>query len=78
MQCETGHVSVSIPDSSEAVKSIFIAMIEGVRKQAISRGLSDEVAWDRGTQDLSRAHRSRRDVLLYILQGNRKKKMRAR
>jgi len=29
-------------------------MIEGVRKQAISGGLSDEVAWDRGTQDLSR------------------------
>jgi SAM-dependent methyltransferase len=44
----------SIPGSSEAVKSIFIAMIEGVREQAIAAGLTDPGAWDRGIRDLYR------------------------
>jgi len=48
------YASRNIPRSSEAVKSIFIAMIEGVRDQAISGGLSDPEAWDRGIRDLYR------------------------
>lgn len=46
------YASASIPRSSEAVKSIFIAMIEGVRQQVIDAGLSDPEAWDRGIKDL--------------------------
>jgi SAM-dependent methyltransferase len=46
------YASASIPRSSEAVKSIFIAMIEGVREQAIAEGLADPDAWDRGIADL--------------------------
>jgi len=48
------YASASIPRSSEAVKSIFIAMIEGVREQAIGSGLVDPEAWDRGIRDLER------------------------
>jgi len=48
------YATPSIPRSSEAVKSIFIAMIEGVRKQAIEEGLVDPEAWDRGIRDLYR------------------------
>jgi len=48
------YATWSIPHSSEAVKSIFIAMIEGVREQAIAGGLADPEAWDRGIEDLYR------------------------
>ncbi|HUT38954.1 MAG TPA: methyltransferase domain-containing protein [Methanoregula sp.] len=48
------YATPSIPVSSEAVKSIFIAMIEGVRKQAIAEGLSDPEVWDSGIRDLYR------------------------
>ncbi len=48
------YASAGIPRSSEAVKSIFIAMIEGVRNQAIEKGLTDPEAWDRGIRDLYR------------------------
>jgi SAM-dependent methyltransferase len=48
------YATRSIPRSSEAVKSIFIAMIEGVRKQAIAGGLADPEAWDMGIKDLYR------------------------
>jgi SAM-dependent methyltransferase len=48
------YASASIPRSSEAVKSIFIAMIEGVREQAVAGGLADPEAWDRGIRDLER------------------------
>ena len=48
------YASAGIPGSSEAVKSIFIAMIEGVRKQAIAAGLSDPEAWDEGIKALYR------------------------
>jgi SAM-dependent methyltransferase len=48
------YASQNIPDSSEAVKKIFIAMIEGVREQAIAGGLADPDAWDRGVRDLYR------------------------
>jgi ubiquinone/menaquinone biosynthesis C-methylase UbiE len=46
------YASSAIPGSSEAVKSIFIAMVEGVREQAIACGLADPEAWDRGIRDL--------------------------
>ena len=46
--------SQTIPRSSEAVKKIFIAMIEGVREQAIAGGLADPEAWDSGIRDLYR------------------------
>jgi SAM-dependent methyltransferase len=49
--CQT-YASQKIPHSFEAVKSIFIAMIEGVRQQAIAGGLSDPESWDRGIRDL--------------------------
>ena len=48
------YASPSVPGSSEAVKSIFIAMIEGVREQAIAEGLADPEAWDVGIRDLYR------------------------
>lgn len=48
------YASAGIPRSSEAVKSIFIAMIEGVREPAIAAGFSDPEAWDRGIGDLYR------------------------
>jgi len=48
------YASASIAGSSEAVRSIFIAMIEGVREQAIAEGLIDPEGWDRGIRDLYR------------------------
>ncbi len=44
----------NVPGASEAVKNIFIAMIEGVKEQALARGMVDEEAWDRGIRDLYR------------------------
>jgi ubiquinone/menaquinone biosynthesis C-methylase UbiE len=46
---EAGH-----PESVEAVRSIFVAMIEGVREQALTEGLVDPETWDRGIRDLLR------------------------
>lgn len=48
------YASTHIPGSTEAVKSIFIAMIEGVREHAITGGLADQESWDRGIRDLYR------------------------
>jgi SAM-dependent methyltransferase len=48
------YASASIPGSSEAVKRIFIAMIEGIREQAVADGLADPEVWDRGIRDLYR------------------------
>ena len=48
------YVSAGIPGSSEALKSIFIAMIEGIREQVIAAGLSDPGQWDRGIRNLYR------------------------
>jgi ubiquinone/menaquinone biosynthesis C-methylase UbiE len=36
-------------------KKTFIAMVEGVREQALERGWVDEVAWEKGIRDLYRA-----------------------
>jgi SAM-dependent methyltransferase len=48
------YASSYVPQSSEAVKNIFIAMIEGVREQAIGAGITDPEGWDRGIRDLYR------------------------
>lgn len=42
------------PGSFEAVRNIFIAMIEGVRTGAIGSGIIGEKAWDKGIADLYR------------------------
>jgi len=42
------------PESVEGVKNIFIAMVEGVRDQAITRGLADNKTWEKGIRDLCR------------------------
>jgi SAM-dependent methyltransferase len=36
-------------------KKTFIAMVEGVRDQALSRGLMDRAAWEKGIADMNRA-----------------------
>lgn len=48
------YASPSIPGSSEAVKRIFIAMIEGVGDTAVVGGLADQEEWNRGIRDLYR------------------------
>ena len=48
------YASLAIPGSSEAVKRIFIAMIEGVRDAVIAEGLLETKDWDRGIRDLYR------------------------
>ncbi len=48
------YASSAIPGSSEAVKRIFIAMIEGVREPAIAGGLISTNDWDQGIRDLYR------------------------
>jgi len=48
------YASTHIPGSTDAVKSIFIAMIEGVGEQAIAGGLVDSKTWDQGIRDLYR------------------------
>ncbi len=50
------YVDDSRPDLVEGFsKNTFIAMVEGVRAQALSLGLIDEVAWDKGIADMYRA-----------------------
>jgi hypothetical protein len=44
----------SRPEYVEGVKNIFIAMVEGVRDQAIARGMVDSETWKRGIRDLYR------------------------
>jgi SAM-dependent methyltransferase len=48
------YASAGIPHSQGAVKSIFIAMVEGVRDRAIAGSLADSEAWDGGIRDLYR------------------------
>jgi len=50
------YVDGSRPDRIEGFsKNTFIAMVEGVREQAISLGLMEESSWDKGIADLYRA-----------------------
>jgi SAM-dependent methyltransferase len=48
------YASSAIPGSSEAVKRIFIAMIEGVREPAVEGGLTVPEVWNQGIRDLYR------------------------
>jgi SAM-dependent methyltransferase len=48
------YASQGIPGSTDAVKRIFIAMIEGVREPAIIGGLVDQEIWEDGMRDLYR------------------------
>jgi SAM-dependent methyltransferase len=51
----TVYVDSSTPDLVEGfTKNTFIAMVEGVREQAIRSGLMGEADWDRGIRDLNR------------------------
>ncbi len=50
------YVDASRPELVEGFsKNTFIAMVEGVREQALSLGLIDARAWDRGIADMYRA-----------------------
>ncbi|MFB3779621.1 MAG: class I SAM-dependent methyltransferase [Bryobacteraceae bacterium] len=50
------YVDSSRPELVEGFsRNTFIAMVEGVREQAISLGLTDEAAWDKGIRDMYRA-----------------------
>lgn len=42
------------PEAWEQVRNIFIAMVEGVRDQAIERRMVDQDSWERGILDLDR------------------------
>jgi len=48
------YADESRPEYGEGVKKIFIAMIEGVRKQVLARDLIDEETWEIGISDLYR------------------------
>jgi SAM-dependent methyltransferase len=50
------YVDNSRPELVEGFsKNTFIAMVEGVRGQALSLGLVDSIAWDKGIADMYRA-----------------------
>lgn len=50
------YVDASRPSLVEGfTKKTFIAMVEGVRKQAVAAGLMDEAAWEMGIADLYRS-----------------------
>lgn len=52
------YADASRPNLVEGfTKNTFIAMVEGVREQALSRGLVDEQTWERGIRDLYRTTR---------------------
>jgi len=48
------YADESCPENVEGVKNIFIAMVEGVREQAIARCLVDSETWEKGIRDLYR------------------------
>ena len=66
------YASPSIAGSSEEVKRIFIAMIEGVRDTVVAGGLADPEEWNRGIRGPVPDNGSGRDVLLHILQSDGK------
>jgi SAM-dependent methyltransferase len=49
------YVDSSTPEYVEGfTKNTFIAMVEGVKKQAVDSGMLDEVTWEKGIKDLYR------------------------
>jgi SAM-dependent methyltransferase len=50
------YVDGSKPELVEGfTRHTFIAMVEGVRRQVLDRGIMDEPSWEKGIQDLKRA-----------------------
>jgi SAM-dependent methyltransferase len=50
----TVYADASRPEYGEGVRKIFIAMVEGVREEALRQGLVEEDTWKRGIRDLYR------------------------
>jgi SAM-dependent methyltransferase len=50
----TVYADAAVPESGEAVKNIFIAMVEGIMEQAIASGMIGREPWDQGIRDLYR------------------------
>lgn len=48
------YADSSRPDSLEGVRNIFIAMVEGVKEQALAGNLVDAETWEQGIRDLYR------------------------
>jgi SAM-dependent methyltransferase len=48
------YADASRPEYVEGVRNIFIAMVEGVREQAIALGLVEIETWEKGIRDLYR------------------------
>ncbi|MDI6719671.1 MAG: methyltransferase domain-containing protein [Methanomicrobiales archaeon] len=48
------YADASRPETIQGVRNIFIAMVEGVRDEALARGLVDGETWERGIRDLYR------------------------
>jgi SAM-dependent methyltransferase len=48
------YADESRPEYTEGVKNIFIAMVEGIREQAVARGMVDNKTWEKGIRDLYR------------------------
>jgi hypothetical protein len=53
------YVDSNFPDYVEGfTKNTFIAMVEGVRDQALGSGMIDEATWEKGIKHLYRATES--------------------
>ncbi|HUU74763.1 MAG TPA: methyltransferase domain-containing protein [Methanoregulaceae archaeon] len=48
------YADESSPESVEGVKNIFIAMVRGVREEALARRMIDKKTWDKGISDLEK------------------------
>jgi SAM-dependent methyltransferase len=48
------YADSSRPEHIEGVRNIFIAMVEGVKKQALTGGFIDSETWEKGIRDLYR------------------------
>lgn len=57
-------------------KNTFIAMVEGVREQALRAGLIDEAGWDRGIRDLHRTTGEEGTFLYTFFKGTARKRIR--
>lgn len=48
------YADAARPDGQEGVKHIFIAMVEGIQDEALSRGMVTAEEWEKGIRDLYR------------------------
>jgi len=73
------YVDSSRPQLVEGfIKNTFTAMIEGIRKSSINKGLIDQKTFDDGISGLYRTTEVDGSFLLYLFQGNRYKKANCR